>query len=164
VPDWAGQLTAAALWEELGAVGNRRLQTNGFLAHAGHVLGKDALFPAFAGLHPQSPGYFSQAHLSRSVAALPASCLCLRTDVFRTMDGFDESLQELAVADLCLRLHARGLRGLCMPLADMIGPQESALPYTPAFSERWPGLQHTAPYQNPHLDWTPGGWKLRLPE
>ena len=79
------------------------------------------------------------------------------------MDGFDERLEELAVTDLCLRLHARGLRCLCTPLADMAGPQEAVLPYTPAFIERWPGLPHAAPYQNPHLDWTPGGWKLRLP-
>jgi hypothetical protein len=82
-PDWAEELVAAALWEELGATGSRRLQANGFLAHAGHVLGKDALFPAFAGLHPHSPGYFSQAHLPRSVAALPASCLCMRKSIFR---------------------------------------------------------------------------------
>jgi len=163
-PDWAETLAAAALWEELGAVGNRRLQTNGFLAHAGHAMGKDALFPAFAGLHPQSPGYFSQAHLPRSVAALSASCLCLRKNVFMEMDGFDGSLEELATADLCLRLHARGLRCLCTPLADMVGPQEAVLPYTPAFTERRPGWPHAAPYHNPHLDWTPGGWKLRLPE
>jgi GT2 family glycosyltransferase len=163
-PDWAEQLAAAALWEELGAVGNRRLQTNGFLAHAGHAPGKDALLPAFAGLHPQAAGYFSQAHLPRSVAALSAACLCMRKSVFMETGGFDEGLHELAAADLCLRLHARGLRCLCTPLADMAGPQEPALPYTPAFTERWPGLPHATPYQNPHLDWTPGGWKLRLPD
>jgi hypothetical protein len=163
-PDWAEKLAAAALWEELGAVGNRRLQTNGFLAHAGHVLGKEAIFPAFAGLHPQSAGYFSQAHLPRNVAALPASGLCLRKTIFMEMDGFDQSLNDLAAADLCLRLHDRGLRCLCTPLADMAGLQEPPLPYTPAFIERRPGLSRTAPYQNPHLDWTPGGWKLRLPE
>jgi hypothetical protein len=163
-PDWAKELVAAALWEELGAVGSRRLQTNGFLAHAGQVLGKDALFPAFAGLHPQSAGYFSQAHLPRSVAALPASCLCLHRSTFLEMDAFDESLKNLATADLCLRLHTRGLRCLCVPLADMAGPQEQMLPYTPAFVERWPGLPRTAPYQSSHLDWTPGGWKLRPPE
>ena len=162
--DWAKELAAAALWEELGAVGGRRLQANGFLAHAGHAPGKDALFPAFAGLHPQSPGYFAQAHLPRSVAVLPASCLCLRAGVFMEMGGFDASLEELAAADLCLRLHARGLRCLCTPLADMAGQQEAVLPYTPAFAERWPGLPHTAPYQHPNLDWTPGGWKLRPPE
>ena len=162
-PDWAEALAAAALWEELGAVGNRRLQANGFLAHAGLVPGKNALFPAFAGLHPQSGGYFFQAHLPRSVAVLSASCLCLRKNVFMEEGGLDESLQELAAADLCLRLHARGLRCLCTPLADMIGPQEPVLPYTPAFIERRLGLPDAAPYQNPHLDWTPGGWKLRLP-
>jgi hypothetical protein len=163
-PDWAEALVAAAFWEELGAVGNRRLQMNGFLAHAGHTPGKDALFPAFAGLHPRSGGYFSQAHLPRDVAALPASCLCLRKSVFMEMGAFDESLQELAAADLCLRLHGRGLRCLCTPLADMAGPQEAVLPYTPAFSAHWPGLPDAAPYQNPHLAWTPGGWKLRPPE
>jgi len=163
-PDWANELVAAALWEELGAVGNRRLQTNGFLAHAGHAAGRGAFFPAFAGLHPQSGGYFSQAHLSRNAAALSVSCLCLRTSTFMEMGGFDESLGELATADLCLRLHARGLRCLCTPLADMTGPQEAVLPFTPVFAERWPGLPRAAPYQNPHLDWTPGGWKLRLPE
>jgi glycosyltransferase involved in cell wall biosynthesis len=162
-PDWAEELAAAALWEELGAIGSRRLQANGFLAHAGHAPGKNALFPAFAGLHPRSGGYFFQAHLPRSVAALSASCLCLRKSVFMETGIFDESLQELAAADLCLHLHARGLRCLCTPLADMVGPQEAALPYTPAFTERWPGLPDAAPYQNPHLDWTPGGWKLRLP-
>jgi hypothetical protein len=46
----------------------------------------------------------------------------------------------------------------------MVGPQKPVLPYTPAFTERWPDLPRTAPYQNPQLDWTPGGWKLRLPE
>ena len=163
-PEWAKELAAAALWEELGAVGNRRLQANGFLAHAGHVLGKEAVFPAFAGLHPQSAGYFSQAHLPRNVAALSASGLCLRKAIFMEMGGFDQSLNELAAADLCLRLHERGLRCLCTPLADMAGPLEPVLPYTPAFTERRPGLPRTAPYQNPHLDWTPGGWKPRLPE
>ena len=162
-PDWAETLVAAALWKELGAVGNRRLQASGFLAHAGLAPGKDALFPAFAGLHPQSGGYFSQAHLPRSVAVLSASCLCLRKSIFMETGGFDESLQELAAADLCLRLHTRGLRCLCTPLADMTGPQEAALPYTPAFTERRPGLPDAAPYRNPHLDWTPGGWKLRPP-
>ncbi|MDR2696154.1 MAG: glycosyltransferase [Deltaproteobacteria bacterium] len=163
-PDWAEALIAAVLWAELGAVGNRRLQANGFLAHAGYAPGQNAFFPAFAGLHPQSGGYFSQAHLPRSVAVLSVSCLCLRTSVFMESGGFDENLQELAAADLCLRLHARGLRCLCTPLADMAGPREAALPYTPAFTGRWPGLPDAAPYQNPHLDWTPGGWKLRLPE
>jgi hypothetical protein len=46
----------------------------------------------------------------------------------------------------------------------MIGPREPVLPYTSAFAEHWPGLPDAAPYQNPHLDRTPGGWKLRLPE
>jgi GT2 family glycosyltransferase len=162
--DWAEELAAAALWEELGAAGNRRLRADGFLAHAGLAFGREAFFPAFAGLHPRARGYFSQAALPRTVGALSASCICMRREVFLALKGFDESPGGLAVADFCLRLHERGLRCLCTPCADAVGPEEPIVPYTPAFRARWGTLLHAPPYQNPRLDWTPGGWKPRFHE
>jgi GT2 family glycosyltransferase len=54
----------------------------------------------------------------RDVFFVPSACLLIRTDLFRTLGGFDEALDFVGDdLDLCWRAHAAGARVLVVPAA-----------------------------------------------
>jgi GT2 family glycosyltransferase len=66
------------------------------------------------------PGEFDQEQHDavRDVFALPTACLLVRADLFRTVGGFDPSIEYVGDdVDLCWRAHLSGARVLVVPAA-----------------------------------------------
>lgn len=180
--DWAERAVGALCRPGVAAVGCRGVNPEGFLAQAGYALGQAThtaladddelgrefmLCPAYAGLHAGASGYFRWAHLIHSVPAVYLSGLCCRREHFEKLGGFEAAMGVLADADFCLRAWSEsGLRSVVIPDADFLytaSPRPVAA--SGAFAARWAHLLRAGvPFQNPHLLWTPGGWKLRPPD
>jgi hypothetical protein len=180
--DWAEAAVGALCRDGVAVAACRSLSPEGFLHQAGYAAGYGRhgggmdvesaagveallLCPAYNGLHVSSIGYYSQAHLLRSVPGAYASGFFCRRDLFERLGGFDPRSGELADADFCLRAWTeRRLRAVMAPDADML----SALPVAPVpatgeFETRWGNLlRKSPPFQNPCLAWTYGGWRLHL--
>ncbi|MBR8108219.1 glycosyltransferase [Burkholderia cenocepacia] len=114
------EMVSHAWRPEIGAVGAKLLYADGFIQHAGVVIG----IGGFAGhahkLYPSThPGYAGRAMLTQNFSAVTGACLVMRRDVFQAVGGFDE--ENLPVAfndvDLCLRVREAGYRILWTPYA-----------------------------------------------
>lgn len=119
-PNWLKEMVSHAWRPEIGAVGAKLLYADGFIQHAGVVIG----IGGFAGhahkLYPSThPGYAGRAMLTQNFSAVTGACLVMRRDVFQAVGGFDE--ENLPVAfndvDLCLRVREAGYRILWTPYA-----------------------------------------------
>lgn len=119
-PDWLGEMVAHALRPDVGAVGAKLLYADGFVQHAGVVMGIGGFASHAHRLYPSThPGYAGRAALVQNFSAVTGACLVMRRDVFRAVGGFDE--QNLPVAfndvDLCLRIREAGYRIVWTPYA-----------------------------------------------
>ncbi len=88
------------------AVGAKLLFPNGSVQHAGVTISQDGwprhLYAGFPGEHPA-------VNRSRAVAAATAACLLIRSEDFRTLEGFDVEFHNgYEDVDLCLRLGQMG--------------------------------------------------------
>lgn len=119
-PDWLGEMVSHSLRPEIGAVGAKLLYADGFIQHAGVVMGIGGFASHAHRLYPSlHPGYTGRAALVQNFSAVTAACLVMRRDVFHAVGGFDE--ENLPVAfndvDLCLRVREEGYRILWTPYA-----------------------------------------------
>ncbi|MCL1999882.1 MAG: glycosyltransferase family 2 protein [Planctomycetes bacterium] len=171
-PSWLGALVRFAAEEDVGCVGAKLLYPNGLVQHGGIIGGmKSPLNGEFCfghahlGLPGNTPGYFRQLAVPRSVLAVTGAALAVRKTVFDRLGGFDESL---AVAfndvDFCLRAAARGLRTVWTPEAvllhhesatrglDMVLPEKSArlAKELDLLLERWGSAVLDDPWYNPN--------------
>lgn len=119
-PDWLDEMVAHALRPEVGIVGAKLLYSDGFVQHAGVVVG----IGGFAGhahrLHPGThPGHAGRAILTQNFSAVTGACLVVRRDVYAQLGGLNEA--DLTVAfndiDFCLRAGEAGLRVVWTPHA-----------------------------------------------
>ncbi|HWQ58810.1 MAG TPA: glycosyltransferase, partial [Clostridia bacterium] len=125
-PDLVGELRAQASRRGVGAVGCRLLDENGRLVHAGYVVGLcGAVGSPYAGETEteRSMRRLRIAHTVRGVSAVSGACLLVRSDVFRSAGGFDESMDDGNIlpcgADIefCVRLLRRGFVNVYTPYA-----------------------------------------------
>ncbi|MBU9629622.1 glycosyltransferase family 2 protein [Burkholderia multivorans] len=167
-PGWLKEMVSHAWRPEIGAVGAKLLYADGFVQHAGVVMG----IGGFAGhahkLYPAAhPGYAGRAMLTQNFSAVTGACLVMRRDVFQAVGGFDE--ENLPVAfndvDLCLRVREAGYRILWTPYAvlyhyesysrgdDQMSPEKRArFDGEKAFMlSRWCTDQLNDPYYNVNL-------------
>lgn len=166
--DWLKEMVSNALRPEIGAVGAKLLYADGFIQHAGVVMGIGGFASHAHRLYPSThPGYAGRAVLAQNFSAVTGACLVMRRDVFRAVGGFDE--ENLPVAfndvDLCLRVREAGYRILWTPYAvlnhyesysrgdDQISPEKRA-----RFNReknfmlsRWRTDQLNDPYYNENL-------------
>src|SRR5262249_43078108 len=115
--EWLSTLVAHLERDRVAAVGALLLYPNGRIQHAGVGLGAGGV-----GAHSYergrrgTSGYNERALVDQDVSCVTAACMAVRSDVFRALGGFDESL---AVAfndvDFCLRLTAAGWRIVWTP-------------------------------------------------
>ena len=118
--DWLTELVSHAVRPEIGAVGAKLLYSDGYVQHAGVVVGLGGLaghvHRFIAGDHP---GYAGLAQLTQAFSAVTAACLLVRRDVYLAVGGLDE--ENLTVAyndvDLCLRIRDAGFRNVWTPHA-----------------------------------------------
>ncbi len=117
---WLNEMVSHALRPDIGAVGAKLLYGDGFIQHAGVVMGIGGFASHAHRLYPAThPGYAGRALLVQNFSAVTGACLVMRRNVFRAVGGFDE--ENLPVAfndvDLCLRVREVGYRVLWTPYA-----------------------------------------------
>ena len=102
----------------VAAVGPKLVYPNGFVQHAGVILGLGGVADhAHRGLPATAPGYAGRAVVAQEVTAVTAACMLVRAPAFHEVGGFDE--EKLAVAfndvDLCLKLRQKGQKIVFCP-------------------------------------------------
>ena len=113
-PAWLATIIGETrLGPDIAVVGGKFLYPNDTIQHAGVVVGPRGIAAhAHRGQPASDYGYIGRAMLSHEISAVTAAGMLIRSDVFRTVGGFDEV--ELKVAyndvDLCLRVREAGWR------------------------------------------------------
>ncbi len=177
-PDWLGTMIAHATREDIGAVGARLVYPDFTIQHAGVVIGLGgAAGHAHRGDDLDGPGYFAQAHITRTATAVTAACMVVERAKFDRVGGFDA--ERLAIAyndvDLCLKLRAIGLRNIYEPGATLIHhesksrgsdfSEENLQRYRAelaTFQERWQSQTFRDPTHHPALDRASENFRLSL--
>jgi O-antigen biosynthesis protein len=147
---------------DVGPVGARLLYPNGFVQHAGVVmgLGGGIAWHAFCFCPAESPGYFGQAKLVRNCSAVTGACMMVKRRLFERFKGFDERLViAFNDVDFCLRLGAAGFRTVYTPFAELIHEESAARGRsarepleTLIMLDRWEDRIRNDPYFNVNLD------------
>ena len=109
--DWLDELLNHAQRPEVGIVGAKLFNPDGYVLHAGLVLGLQG--PAgvpFYGQAMQSAGYMFRLQAVQDLSAVGADCLMVRKSVFDAVDGLDEQSlpRTLHEVDLALRVARHG--------------------------------------------------------
>jgi GT2 family glycosyltransferase len=112
---WIERMRSLAGRSDVGAVGPMLLYADDRIQHAGVLVGfngsadhahkfVDAFGPA-----GRNPGYNCSLTAVRDYSAVTAACMMMRTAIFASVGGFDESLTiGFNDTDLCLRVRAAG--------------------------------------------------------
>jgi GT2 family glycosyltransferase len=154
-PDWIERLLEYSRQKEIGVVGARLQFPDGRLQHAGVTILDGIPGHPFYGYPEDHPGYFFSSVLPRNYSAVTGACLMTRADVFRSVDGFDETFAtNFNDIDYCLRVGQMGLRVVCHPFARLIHHETATkTAFLPselaAFQARW--REFKDPYVNPNL-------------
>jgi len=140
--DWLRELVSHALRPGVGPVGAKLLFPDGYVQHAGVVLGMGGIAAhAFKYLHHLNPGHIGRAGIIQNYSAVTAACMAIRKDRFLELGGFDE--EHLGVAyndiDFCLRAGEAGLRTVFTPYACLIHHESASrgLENNDAKKQRW---------------------------
>ncbi|MBN8903207.1 MAG: glycosyltransferase, partial [Rhodospirillales bacterium] len=93
----------------IGAVGGKVVRTHGLLQEAGSIVWADGTTSGY--LRDASP-LAPEANFVRDVDFCSGVFLLLRADLLRALDGFDDAFAPAYYedTDLCMRVHAAGLR------------------------------------------------------
>ncbi|MCA8020311.1 glycosyltransferase family 2 protein [Burkholderia metallica] len=118
--DWLSEMVSHALRPEVGVVGAKLLYPDGFIQHAGVVIGIGGFAGHVHKLYPaMHPGYAGRAVLVQNLSAVTGACMVMRRSLFVELGGFDEMNLPVAFndVDLCLRVGESGYRVLWTPYA-----------------------------------------------
>ncbi|MGY5956560.1 glycosyltransferase [Kosakonia sp. BK9b] len=106
--DWLDALLEHALRPEIGLVGARLEYHDGRIQHGGYLLGvQHGVEVAFEGADGQSNGFQYYLKTPRNLAAVSASCMMVRKEVFFALNGFTQETYPLYFADVDLGLRAQ---------------------------------------------------------
>lgn len=163
--DWLDELLNHAQRPEVGIVGAKLFNPDGYVLHAGLVLGLQG--PAgvpFYGQAMQSAGYMFRLQAVQDLSAVGADCLMVRKSVFDAVDGLDEQSlpRTLHEVDLALRVARQGYLVVWTPYAVLaLGAQpvesvidEAAISHSEqekTFYKRWLPVVARDPAYNPNL-------------
>ena len=112
---WLSQLACLAWRYEVGVVGAKLVNEQGWLQHCGVVLhgGRAA---SLGQTWWNEAGYFGQFALARGLAAVAGGCLAMRKTIFEEAGGLDETLNSMqAEVQLCTRIRDMGFRVVWTP-------------------------------------------------
>lgn len=121
--DWLEEMVGHALRPEVGAVGAKLLYPDGFVQHAGVILGVGGLANhAFRLCPPDYLGEGNRAVVAQQYAAVTGACMVMRRSVFEAVGGFDEVhlRVEFNDVDVCLKLGERRLAIVWSPHALLV--------------------------------------------
>ena len=166
--EWLSEMVSHALRPEIGAVGAKLFYSDGYVQHAGVIIGLGGYAAHAHRLFPRDhPGYLGRAVLIQNFSAVTAACLIVRREIFDSIGGLDE--KNLTVAyndvDLCLRIQEAGYRNLWTPYAELYhyesytrGQDDSDSEKKARFNaeknymlQRWHTDTWLDPYYNPNL-------------
>lgn len=120
-PDWLSKLLNHALRPEVAIVGGKQLYSDGTVRHAGYVLGLNGVAgEAFFGANNDDKGHMGRLHFDQNYSAVSGDLLVIKRDVFNTLSGVDETIQDFWDVDLCLRARAQGWLTVWTPSATVI--------------------------------------------
>lgn len=165
--EWLEAMVEHAVRPEVGVVGARLLYSNNLIQHAGVIIGVGGVAGHSHKYYPgDHPGYFSRSKAIQNLSAVTAACMMVRTEVFKSLGGFDE--KNLAVAfndvDFCLKVRQKELLIIYTPYAELYHYEsisrgtdqtpEKALRFQKEVEymmESWNGTLQNDPYYNPNL-------------
>ena len=167
-PGWLEDMVGWMSNPEVGVVGAKLLYPDGTVNHAGISISReDGLAHV---LFEKSPGddlgYLFLPHAARNVAAVTGACLLTRTELYRTLGGFEEERLQVAYNDVdyCLRAAAAGSRVVYTPQAVLrhLGSASRGRAYAErehvAWLERHGGYRD--PYHSEAMDFPPASLAL----
>ena len=105
-PDWLSSLINPTIDNNVAVVGGKLLYLNHNIQHAGIFVGINGV----AGVSHKSmpdyhPGYYSRPHIVQEMTAVTGACMLVRSDIFKKVGGFEESLPKaFNDIDLCLKI------------------------------------------------------------
>ncbi len=113
---WLISLLKNAGREDIGCVCPKILNVDGTIKQAGIILGLNGeKYDVFSGNPENNWTNFGLDTWSRDYLAVSGECLMINKKKFSQADGFDESIKEYGNdIDLCLRVHKKGFRNLCV--------------------------------------------------
>jgi GT2 family glycosyltransferase len=120
-PGWLEDMVGWISLPGVGVVGAKLLYPDGTINHAGISLSREDGLPHV--LFEREPaddlGFLFLPHAARNVAAVTGACLLTRTNLYRQLNGFDETKLQVAYNDVdyCLRASAAGFRSVYTPQA-----------------------------------------------
>lgn len=157
------ELSALALQEAIGAVGNKWLYRNGTIHRGGIILGlSGVVIFAYRGMPRWYRDSLMRAQVINNFSAVSGASLVTRRDVFEALDGFDTSAFPGAFYDIdyCLRVREKGYRVAWTPHVEFTGDEktltEKALENKDSnevkkLLARWQAVVEKDPYCNPNL-------------
>jgi GT2 family glycosyltransferase len=121
--DWLREMLSQCMREGVGAVGARLMFPQGYVQHAGVVIGIGSVAGhIYKNFSAEDLGMQGRCCISQSYSAVTAACLLTKKSIFEEIGGFNET--DLKVAfndiDLCLRIKELGKRIIYTPYAELI--------------------------------------------
>ncbi|CAI8826113.1 glycosyltransferase [Kosakonia quasisacchari] len=105
---WLEALLEQTLRPEVGLVGARLEYQDGRIQHGGFLLGvQHGVDVAFDGADGESNGFQHYLKTPRNLAAVSASCMMVRKEVFFALNGFNQETYPVYFADVDLGLRAQ---------------------------------------------------------
>lgn len=143
-PNWLESLLNHAQRPEVGVVGAKLINDQGYVAQAGLLLGFDAgVGAAFAGAAKDAVGYMHRLVVDQNYSAVSATCLMIGKAVFNAVGGLDEDQFSTALSDvdLCLKVGQAGYLVVWTPYVQVTHPGTVVQPSATlaALREKWPG-------------------------
>ena len=164
---WLKEAIREVLAPKVGIVGAKLYFKNGFIQHAGVVLGSGQVPGHIHGFeHRSSKGFCDRLQFPHELSAVTGACMLMRREVFEEVSGFNE--KDLAVAyndiDLCLRVGELGLKIVWTPNTELYHLESASRPpdrrseqivryrkEVEFMRRRWKKIMHNDPFYNPNL-------------
>jgi|GEM_PF-6594325 len=122
-PGWLEALVSQARRPDIGCVGAKLYYPNGWIQHAGVILGVGDVAGHSHRFYPgESRGYMNRLVTTQRVSAVTAACLAIRKSVWEQVGGLDENNLSIAYndVDLCLRVKEAGYHNIWTPHAELV--------------------------------------------
>jgi O-antigen biosynthesis protein len=147
--NWLRRLQAIADQPDVGAVGAKTLAYDGRVEHAGLVLSDGLPLPVQMGADQIEPGPMALLYVRANFGSLSGTVVTTRESL-RSLGGFDERFDLLAVPDYCLRAWGAGLRvvsesSVVVQRTDR-SPAANDLAELASFAQHWRDRVPTDPY------------------
>jgi len=154
---WLELLLAVMQERDVAMVCPAVLSADGFIAHAGLIVGSDAsVRPAMHGLEPEGDGYAGSLSCAREISAAWADVALLRRSAIASLLPPRPAVYitaDFLVADLTLRATRAGLRALCVPYVSARQPARAEVDEARRldallFQDLWAGKAVVDPFYN----------------